>query len=360
MLHILLLILKIIGIIIVAVTAILLLVILTVLFVPVRYRITAEGGLGRKEPVRAKISVNWLFHIVNAAFSYPEAAYLKVRIFCFCLLDSSKSMEGKSAETEHKTDKEYKQDKKNPEQTASEIKTEPAETVYKTETEPGAGEEAAENKNEEQEKHDRQEKNEGQEENDRQEKTGGQEENDRPEKTGGQEENDRQEKTESQEKNGIRGFLQALINVFKRFLQALTNIQYTIREICDKIKKITENIRYYTEVLKSEVFQAAFGVSRSQLIRILKAVRPKTCSINLKTGTGDPASTGQIVAFYGILYPFIGNGVCLQADFENKVLEGDLYIKGKITAFTFLFVAFRLYTDKNIRQLIQMLKREDA
>ena len=336
MLHILLLILKIIGIIIVAVTAILLLVILTVLFVPVRYRITAEGGLGRKEPVRAKISVNWLFHIVNAAFSYPEAAYLKVRIFCFCLLDSSKSMEGKSAETEHKTDKEYKQDKKNPEQTASEIKTEPAETVYKTETEPGAGEEAAENKNEEQEKHDRQEKNEG------------------------QEENDRQEKTESQEKNGIRGFLQALINVFKRFLQALTNIQYTIREICDKIKKITENIRYYTEVLKSEVFQAAFGVSRSQLIRILKAVRPKTCSINLKTGTGDPASTGQIVAFYGILYPFIGNGVCLQADFENKVLEGDLYIKGKITAFTFLFVAFRLYTDKNIRQLIQMLKREDA
>lgn len=336
MLHILLLILKIIGIIIAAVTAILLLVILTVLFVPVRYRITAEGGLGRKEPVRAKISVNWLFHIVNAAFSYPEAAYLKVRIFCFCLLDSSKSAEGKAAEAEHKTDKECKQDKKNPEQTASEIKTEPAETVYKTETEPGAGEEAAENKNEEQEKHDR------------------------PEKTGGQEENDRQEKSESQEKNGSRGFLQALINAFKRFLQALTNIQYTIREICDKIKKITENIRYYTEVLKSEVFQAAFGVSRSQLIRILKAVRPKTCSINLKAGTGDPASTGQIVAFYGILYPFIGNGVCLQADFENKVLEGDLYIKGKITAFTFLFVAFRLYTDKNIRQLIQMLKREDA
>ena len=72
----------------------------------------------------------------------------------------------------------------------------------------------------------------------------------------------------------------------------------------------------------------------------------------------DPATTGQIVAAYGILYPLVGGSVFLQPEFEEKVIEGDVYIKGKITGIIFLIAGLKIALDKNIWRLIKLLKKE--
>ncbi len=66
------------------------------------------------------------------------------------------------------------------------------------------------------------------------------------------------------------------------------------------------------------------------------------------------------MAVYGMLYPFIGSHVLVQTDFENKVIEGDLYIRGKVVAIVFLIAGVRIVLDKNIWKLFKMLKKEDA
>ena len=76
-------------------------------------------------------------------------------------------------------------------------------------------------------------------------------------------------------------------------------------------------------------------------------------------GTGDPSSTGQLLSVYGMLYPFIGNHVFLQTDFENQIVEGDLYIKGKIKIWVFLWAAFKLFIDKDLRRVLKLLKKEE-
>lgn len=48
----------------------------------------------------------------------------------------------------------------------------------------------------------------------------------------------------------------------------------------------------------------------------------------------------------------------LQPEFEEKVIEGDVYIKGKITGIIFLIAGLKIALDKNIWRLIKLLKKE--
>ncbi len=145
---------------------------------------------------------------------------------------------------------------------------------------------------------------------------------------------------------------------FHKLLEALKNIEYTIQGICGKIKNVMENIRYYIDILQGEAFRSVFRNAKKQLIWICRKVKPTKCRINLRAGMEDPATTGQIVAAYGILYPLVGGSVFLQPEFEEKVIEGDVYIKGKITGIIFLIAGLKIALDKNIWRLIKLLKKE--
>lgn len=340
MLHILLLILKVIGITLAVIIGVLLSAICLILFVPVRYRIEADGKLGREEPLHVKIKVTWLLHIVSIFFYYPGAAYVRARIFFFTIFDSSKPKAERVKEEKNKNkktakamikeaeEKENKENEKNPEYEDKRaiVTGEDKESAERKECTPSSEILPTEGANEVSETL------------------------------------EVQEKKNAWKKlwDSICAFFSAIKSFFMKFLEIIRNIEYTIITICDKIKKVAGNIEYYIEVLQGEVFKKAFGVSKRQLFRIIKSIRPRKCDIRLTVGTGDPASTGQILAIYGMLYPFIGNNVIIQADFENMTVEGSVFVKGRVTAFTFLVTAFQLYRNKNLRQLIKLLKREES
>ncbi len=318
MLHILLMIvlfiLKIIGIILAAAIGILLLVLMCGLFVPIRYYVTADGKLGEKHPVRVEMKATWLLHMVNIVFSYGESARLRIRVLCFTLLDSAREKK-KKKEKKGKKKKERNSDIKEDGNEESEereeienLKTESrekkpeTEEIEETETEKAEVEIPA---------------------------------------------------LENEEKRN-----KSVFAFFHKLLEALKNIEYTIQGICGKIKNVMENIRYYIDILQGEAFRSVFRNAKKQLIWICRKVKPTRCRINLRAGMEDPATTGQIVAAYGILYPLVGGSVFLQPEFEEKVIEGDVYIKGKITGIIFLIAGLKIALDKNVWRLIKLLKKE--
>ena len=300
MLQILALILKIIGIALAAILGIVLLATLLILFVPVRYHVKGDGKLGKEDPLYVNIKVRWLLRIVSLSFIYPEAAYLRVRIFGITIFNSSKRRKDK--ENKNKTEEAIITESKSNENVNDSItKTENTESEdYVKIPVPEDKEELGSKKTE-------------------------------PKET----------------------ILDKILKIFKKILDIFKNIKYTILTIYDKIKGIIENIGYYLEVLRSDTFKNAFHVSQKQLHRIIKNIRPQKCDIRLALGTGDPASTGQILALYGMMYPFIGNNVFIDADFENKIAEGKFLIKGRVTLMILLISAFRIYRDKNIRHLLR-------
>ena len=155
------------------------------------------------------------------------------------------------------------------------------------------------------------------------------------------------------EENKILAFLRKIWDVLK-------NIRYTIVRICDKIKDIVNNIQYYSNILKSDVFQRTWTLCSGQVLALLKSIRPRKFTGKLLIGLGDPARTGQALAIYGILYPMVGSHIEVTPDFGQRVLEWDFFVKGKITVFRFLKIAWALFFSRDLRRLLKLLKREAA
>ena len=324
MVSILLTILKILGISLSVILGILVVLLLLVLFVPVRYRFSGSRRVEGEGPFSFQVKVTWLLHLINVAFSYPDAPYLKVRIACMTLFRSDRTSGKKdggdapSPKEKHRKDKTGKTSK---EQTQHESKG-----LQDNEIEEWSAKKEGDSlpKAETEEK---------------------------PEPDCGAGEEDDAAKT---------GFFKKLIEFIGKLKAAFKNIRYTIAKICDKIKHIVNNIQYYTEIIKSETFGRAFKVCSGQVFSLLKHILPGKVEGSLHIGTGEPASTGQVLAVYGMLYPFIGNHIDIQPDFEQQIIEGKLLIKGRITVCKALKTAWIIYFNKDLRRLIKLFKREAA
>lgn len=338
MLHIILLILKIIGIILLCILGVLLLAISCALFVPLRYRIEVfrEEGEGNP-PFVVYAKVTWLLHLVNILLCYPADVYVRIRIFLFTLF---RIPEAEKKQTKEKAERKKKR-KKN----------KPAETDENT-----AGKEVAQETGE-QSVPDTGKVLDAGKVPDAEDKSGedaglGQEKAVEPENTGFF------HKWIYKIFQKVRNLLYKIRQFLDRIKNAVQNILYTIRHMCDKIKSTSNTIQYYREVLQSDAFQHSWELCKEQIGILLRTLKPDKFEADLIVGTGDPASTGEILAVYGMLYPFFGEHVRIAGDFDRAHVEGHLFIKGKIRAFTFLRVAWKVYRNKDIRTLVKLFKKE--
>ena len=97
-----------------------------------------------------------------------------------------------------------------------------------------------------------------------------------------------------------------------------------------------------------------------EVLCLLKRIAPRKIKGYLHIGMEDPATTGQILGYYGMLYPLIGEHIDVVPDFEHVILEGTLKIRGNITLFQAVRIACTIYFDKDLQKLIRLLKREVA
>lgn len=348
MLHIVLLILKIIGITLGILAGILLLSLCLALFVPVRYQVEAKRTEGEENPpVEAKVKITWLLHFINVRILYPSEVYLRARILFITVFKLPK----KQKKTKKKTKRDKKDKKAGNEENGQNAENRKPEQDGAAESGQDAGKETSLNIESETEKAKQTEP----------PKSGG---GSRPagKESGGAEHTVKADAAESaagadtaenKEKLSLK---ERIIKICKFF----QNIRYTITGICDKIKAVWKNMEYYLNILQSDTFKQAFSLCKGELVSILSYIRPRKFNADFTVGMGDPASTGQILSFYGILYPLIGNHVIVTGDFENKRIEGAVFIKGKMKLFTFLKTAVRIYFNKDIRKLIQLFKKEDV
>lgn len=308
MLHILLLVLKIIGITLGILIGIILLAVCLVLFVPLHYRIEVERREGEgNPPIEVTAKVTWFLHFINMKLWYSSELKLRLRVLFFTIfrLPAKEKKKGSGKKSKKKNDKKSSEKK--------------SEQPYKNKAE-----EKIENKPENSFKADSPDDN-----------------------TDDSDEENFEQKLSLKEK---------LIKIWEFF----QNIWYTIRGLCDRIKGILENIEYYLDIIKGDTFKSSFALCKDELCSIFSYIRPRTFKLDWVIGTGDPASTGQVLAYYyAVLYPFLGPQANVQGDFEQKRIEGTALIKGKIKLFTFIKAAVRIYFNKDIRKLLKLFKKED-
>lgn len=328
MLHILLLILKFIGILLGALLALFLCLIGLALFVPVRYQLNAVRTEGEgNPPVDVRVKITWLLHFVNVRICYPSEVYLRVRLFILTIFrlppkekKPSKSRKAAKGKKASKKKKESREEKTSENQEGAEDKGN-----YKIQSESEGNV------------------------------------NFESEKSGAQSAYNTEAAGASQTdaEPGIEKPKTTLKEKILKICEFFQNIWYTIKGICDRIREIFENIEYYWEVLQSDTFQQSYALCKDEIGSVLAHIRPRKFQADLVIGMDDPAATGKILSYYGILYPIVGNHVTITGDFERKRIEGVVYMKGRVRLFTLLTAAARIYFNKDIRKLLKLFKKED-
>ncbi|MBE5868042.1 MAG: DUF2953 domain-containing protein [Lachnospiraceae bacterium] len=139
----------------------------------------------------------------------------------------------------------------------------------------------------------------------------------------------------------------------KRKTDSLSKIEKkcTISNVCDKIK-------YYWEVLRDQDNRRLFIRCRKRIVKVLRHVFPRTLHGELLIGTGQPDTTGYVLAVYGMLFPILGNHINITPDFENKVFQGNWSVKGRIRAVVFFKNVLGVVFDRQLRAFIRQLKKE--
>lgn len=343
MLHILLLILKIIGIVLLVILGVLLLGIACALFVPVRYRIEAARQEGEGQPpVTVRVKVTWLLCLINFLLRFDGELFVRARILFFTVFRMpKKEKRRKMKEQADDVGKKKQEDseKRNKKEELVQSKDE-AESGRSAESLEEIAPDSAETQGDHVKGSDTQQ----------------------TDKISQEHYEDFLDVEGAKEKPGFWDKLRVIPEILRKLFEKIKgffeNIQYTIRRFCDKIGSISETIEYYREVVEGETFKRSFALCKGELLTIVKSLKPRKFEASLIVGMDDPASTGEILAVCGMLYPLLGGHVDVRGDFEKKRLEGQILIVGKLRMFTFLRTAVRIYFNKDIRKLYKLLKKE--
>lgn len=383
MIHILLLILKIIGIILLSVIGLLLLAVLSVLFVPVRYKVKGDY---HKE-FTGKLHIGWFLNALRLDASFDKELKARARVLFFTLYDSDKNKDeakaGKSyntSDTHSSGDKNRNKDKEKnvfddmkDETAGGDIAVSEAGSVKRSghEGDTQRTEKPVEKKNEAEAGKTSDKKNVGQTEG--AECVGNAEKppsevkkaenatsvivNKVNGETGVHSDGKISEKqpdiTSAKKNPGIIACLKKRIHSLTDKIKSI--IKKTKRKIRavirskDKLKKKIDDIKM---IINDEANKEMVRLLYSQLKALFKEIMPVKYKINIHYGSDDPYRTGQLLMYISVFYGLSGINMNITPDFNEKILEGDIYIKGRVRICKLLMIVFRVYRNKRFRELV--------
>lgn len=140
-----------------------------------------------------------------------------------------------------------------------------------------------------------------------------------------------------------------LKNIFHKLKAKLSSIRNLLQGLWEKKRKV---VSYF----KLDENKAGIKLGLASIKKLLKHIRPTKAKGYIHYGTGDPASTGQIFGVAAAFYGYYGKYLKVVPDFEEEVLEGELFIKGRIRLFNLLIIGIKLLRDKNFKRLIKNTK----
>lgn len=328
MIQVILFILKIIGITLLTILCLVLFILALVLFVPVFYKVKIVHN-PQKTQIRAGAS--FLFPLLWIRFEYMKKISYAVRIFGFALIDSEKSKEQKK-EKQKKKQKEKSGRKKK--KAANPEKKEKTKQVIKPDD---TRNQDTGRKPEETEKPEKQNKLKTKDKSQR-----------RPESKSTAETNKNFQKTETKEKSRS--------SFFEKIKSKIEKIRNTISSIVQKIRRLLHQKDELFGILGKPETKRAIVFVWQKLKQLLRHILPRKIKGYIAYGADNPATTGQVIGVISVLYAKTGKLLELRPNFEEKQLEADVELKGRMQIFTLLLIAGKVYFNKELRQAVKEIK----
>lgn len=318
MLTIFLTILKILGILLLVVIGLLILGILAILFVPLRY----DGKISYNDKNQCVATqITWLFRLICIEGGYQEKVYARARLLWFTLWkwkadekENDKEDHLESADySEEELDRlleERSQKEESKEETKEETKE--AKVIEETLDEPDAEENLTEVQPTEIE----------------------------PKEVELNEAKSKEAKSKEAESTEKKP----------------KKIQF--QQIGKRIKEIKEKIKHIKEMASDQRIHRAVLLLIDGAWKMVRHSLPRKIKGRAKFGFEDPSTTGQILTYVSLLYPCYAKSVELVPMFTEKVIDLDLYFRGRVRLFSLIWICVKIWFDRNFRYLYKKVKKK--
>ena len=338
--YVILTILKILGIILL----VLLVIVFSVLFVPVRYRLEGEKSSPGWSEANGKVKVSWVLHLIHLRIQYQEK---ELDWECYLFGVPLKKAGAAVREWKKKRRKKKVQEQKERRKKAVQQKNEPEKRTVakkKGQEKPLQIEEKTRTAAKEQKSTEKQT-------NPEKSKTAAPEAKKTEIETA---ERKQQEKEKVSDKlsrfwNRCKKIVGSILEFPGKLKKKLTNIRLTFWGFYDKIKQ-------WRTLWNEESTLAALHFLTEKGRKLIRHVLPRKIRGSITFGCEDPALTGQILGAVAIAYPLYGKGVAVYPRFEEKILEGQLQMKGRIVVACLLWQAWKIYRNPDVRKTLEKIR----
>lgn len=309
MLTIFLTILKIIGILLLVVIGLLILGILAILFVPLRY----DGKISYNDKNQCVATqITWLFRLICIEGGYQEKVYARARLLWFTLW-KWKADEKENDKEDHLESADYSEEEldrlleERSQKEESKEETKEAKVIEEKLDEPDAEENLTE-----------------------------------------------VQPTEIEPKEVELN--EAKSNEAESTEKKPKKIQF--QQIGKRIEEIKEKIKHIKEMASDQRIHRAILLLIDGAWKMVRHSLPRKIKGRAKFGFEDPSTTGQILTYVSLLYPCYAKSVELVPMFTEKVIDLDLYFRGRVRLFSLIWICVKIWFDRNFRYLYKKVKKK--
>lgn len=130
------------------------------------------------------------------------------------------------------------------------------------------------------------------------------------------------------------------------------------QQIGKRIKEIKEKIKHIKEMASDQRIHRAILLLIDGAWKIVRHSLPRKIKGRAKFGFEDPSTTGQILTYVSLLYPCYAKSVELVPMFTEKVIDLDLYFRGRVRLFSLIWICVKIWFDRNFRYLYKKVKKK--
>lgn len=142
--------------------------------------------------------------------------------------------------------------------------------------------------------------------------------------------------------------------VFDRFV---LSVKKKIENFIKKFKSLKKKMEQYKKLIHAKTTKQALQVVKINLVKLLKHLNPTKIEGRVTYGTGDPASTGTQLGYLSVCLPLYADKIDITPDFSRKILEGDIFIKGRVRVYNILYYSCKVYFNKYVKRTIAYFKK---
>lgn len=158
-----------------------------------------------------------------------------------------------------------------------------------------------------------------------------------------------EKKTESKKQNN-----NIIIKIQKFLIYLFLKIKNLVLNIKAKKDKIIEIKKF----ISANTTKEAYHYAKKILFQVIKHISPAKIRGRIHYGFDMPDITGKTLGHIAIIFGMFHinpKHIRIAPDFNHKVFEGDISLKGHVMAGVIVFYLFQLYRKKEIRDIIKKI-----